>query len=106
MVRDAWVPLYIFTTRPRPLIDLQVGSWYASTYPESIFVSRLTAALLTDDARLNMFGRYLAIHSHGETECIRFDTAAQVAEALTDRFGIDLTELGDVEARIDQVLDS
>ena len=44
--------------------------------------------------------------SKGDSERIRFDTAAQVVEALTDRFGIDLTGLGDVEARVNEVLDS
>jgi arylamine N-acetyltransferase len=105
-VRGEWQPLYIFTTRPKPLIDLQVGSWYVSTHPASTFVVGLTAAVITDDARWNMRGRNLAIHSHGETERIRFDTAAEVVEALTDRFGIDLTGLGDVEARVAEVLDT
>ncbi|RDH80431.1 arylamine N-acetyltransferase [Mycolicibacterium moriokaense] len=105
-VRDAWEPLYLFSTRPFPMIDRQVGSWYVSTYPESHFVTGLTAALVTDDARWNLRGRNLAIHSGGESERIRFDTAAQVIEALTGRFGIDLTGLGDVEARIEEVLDS
>jgi arylamine N-acetyltransferase len=104
-VRDRWAPLYIFSTRPQPLIDLQVGSWYVSTFPESGFVVGLTAALVTDDARWNLRGRNLAIHSGGETERIRFDSAAEVVEALTDRFGIDLGGLGDVEARVAEVLD-
>ena len=30
-------------------IDLEVGSWYVSTHPKSIFVTNLTAALVTDD---------------------------------------------------------
>ena len=34
-VRDEWQPLYMFATQPRPQIDLEVGSWYVSTYPES-----------------------------------------------------------------------
>lgn len=106
LVREAWQPLYTFTTEPRPLIDLELGSWYASTYPESHFVTGLTAALVTDDARWNLDGRNLAIHSGGATERIRFDTAAHVLDALTNRFGIDLSGLGDVEARVAQVLDN
>jgi arylamine N-acetyltransferase len=107
-VRGEWQPLYIFTTRPQPRIDLEVGSWYVSTHPKSIFVTNLTAALVTDDARWNLHGRHLAIHHAGETERIRFDTAAEVLDALTDRFGIDLTDLGDhtdLEARVAEVLD-
>lgn len=99
----------MFTTQPRPRIDREVGSWYVSTYPRSTFVVGLSAALLTDNARWNLRGRHLAIHSAGGTERIRLATAPDVLNALTDRFGIDLTDLGDrvdVEARVDAVLDS
>ena len=108
-IRGGWQALYMFTTRPRPQIDREVGSWYVSTYPHSTFVVGLSVALLTDDARWNLRGRNLAIHSSGDTERIRFATAADVLNALTDRFGIDLTDLGDrvdVEARVNAVLDS
>jgi arylamine N-acetyltransferase len=108
-IRGSWQRLYMFTTQPRPRIDREVGSWYVSTYPRSTFVVGLSAALLTDDARWNLRGRHLAIHSAGDTERIRLATAADVLNALTDRFGIDLTDLGDrvdVEARVDAVLDS
>jgi arylamine N-acetyltransferase len=108
-IGDAWQPLYTFTTRPQPRIDLEVGSWYVSTNPNSHFVTGLTAALVTEDARWNVRGRNLAIHRAGHTEKIRFDTAAEVLDVLTDRFGIDLADLGDravVEARVNEVLDS
>jgi arylamine N-acetyltransferase len=108
-ISGEWRPLYMFTTRPQPRIDLEVGSWYVSTHPNSHFVTGLTAALVTDDARWNLRGRNLAIHSGGETEKIRFDTAAEVLGVLTDRFGIDTDDLGDrvdVEARVNEVLDS
>jgi arylamine N-acetyltransferase len=108
-VRGEWQTLYMFTTRPRPRIDREVGSWYVSTHPKSIFVVGLSVALVTDDARWNLRGRNLAIHSAGNTERIRFATAADVLNALTERFGIDLTDLGDrvdVEARVSAVLDN
>jgi arylamine N-acetyltransferase len=108
-ISDAWQPLYMFTTRPQPQIDLEVGSWYVSTNPHSHFVTGLTAALVTDDARWNLRGRDLAIHRSGNTEKIRFDTAADVLDALADCFGIDVADLGDradVETRVSEVLDS
>jgi arylamine N-acetyltransferase len=108
-IRGEWQPLYMFSTRPQPQIDLEVGSWYVSTHPKSGFVTGLSAALITGDARWNLRGRHLAIHSDGDTERIRFGTAADVLVALTDRFGIDLSDLGartDVEARVNEVLDS
>ena len=108
-IGDVWQPLYVFTTRPQPRIDLEVGSWYVSTHPNSHFVTGLTAALVTDDARWNLRGRNLAIHRARTTEKIRFDSAADVLDVLTDRFGIDIAGLGDradVEARVNEVLDS
>lgn len=106
LIGERWRPLYILGLQERPLIDMQVGSWYVSTYPESNFVVGLSAALVTDDARWNLRGRHLTIHAGGGTERIRFDDAAQVCAALTDRFGIDLTGLGDVEAKVASVLDT
>jgi arylamine N-acetyltransferase len=108
-VRGEWQPLYMFTSRPQPRIDLEVGSWYVSTRPESFFVTGVTAALVTDDARWNLRGRNLAIHSAGGTEKIRFETADEVIDVLANRFGIDVTDLGDhadLEARVSEVLDS
>jgi arylamine N-acetyltransferase len=108
-IRGEWQPLYMFHTRPQPRIDLEVGSWYVSTHPNSYFVTGLSAALVTDDSRWNLRGRNLAIHRKGETERIRFDTASEVLDALTDRFGMDLGDVGDhadVEARVNEVLDS
>jgi arylamine N-acetyltransferase len=108
-INGEWQPLYMFTTRPQPRIDLEVGSWYVSTHPNSHFVTGLTAALVTDDARWNLRGRNLAVHTGGNTEKIRFDSAADVLDVLTDRFGIDIADLGvraDVAARVNEVLDS
>jgi arylamine N-acetyltransferase len=105
-LRGEWLPLYQFSLRTQPLIDLSVGSWYSSTYPDAVFVVGLSVALVTDTERWNLRGRNLAIHGNGSTEKIRLTSAADVLEQLTGRFGIDLDGLGDVEARVSQVLDT
>lgn len=108
-VRGQWQALYEFTERPQPRIDLEVGSWYTSTHPSSPFVTGMTAALVTDDGRLNLRGRNLAVHRGGTTEKVRFDTAAEVVAALQGTFGIDLADVAEpdvVQARVAQVLDS
>jgi arylamine N-acetyltransferase len=108
-VRGAWQPLYLLADRPCPRIDLEVGSWYVSTHPDSPFVTGLTAALVTDDARWNLRGRQLTVHRAGGSEKTRFDSAAEVLTVLADRFGINLADLGgraDVEARVAAVLDT
>jgi arylamine N-acetyltransferase len=108
-VRGEWQSLYEFTTRTVPGIDLQVGSWYVSTHPSSIFVTRLMVARVTDGGRMNLAGRNLTIHRADASEKIRLEDAAAVADTLRDRFGIDVAGLGErtaLEAHIENVLDA
>ncbi|OBF05430.1 arylamine N-acetyltransferase [Mycobacterium sp. ACS4054] len=108
-VRGEWQPLYEFGTRTAPDVDLVVGSWFVSTHPSSHFVTGLMAACVTDDARLNLAGRNLSIHRADASEKIRLDDAAAVVDTLRDRFGIDVSDVGDrgaLEARLDKVLDA
>jgi arylamine N-acetyltransferase len=108
-VRDEWKPLYTFTTHRRPRIDLEVGCWYMSTHPTSLFVTALTAAIVTDDERYNLRGRNLTVHRREATEHIRLDGAAEVLELLISRFGLALADSGDrgtLQARVSEVLDA
>jgi arylamine N-acetyltransferase len=108
-VRGVWQPLYLLSDRPCPRIDLEVGSWYVSTHPRSPFVTGLTAALVTDDARWNLRGRHLTVHRAGGSDRTRFDSAAEVLDVLEDRFGINVADVGgraDVEARVTAALDT
>jgi len=109
LVRGDWQPLYEFTTRTQPEIDLKVGSWFVSTHPSSHFVTGLMAARVTDEGRLNLGGRDLTIHGRDGSEKIRLDDAAAVVDTLEGRFGVNVADLGDrgaLEARIDKILDT
>lgn len=102
-VRDEWQSLYEFTTQTRPQIDLTMGSWYVSTNPASHFVTDLMVALVSDDARINLSGRNLAIHRMAGTEKIVLDDAGAVVDVLSERFGIDIDDVGGrgrLEARL------
>ena len=93
--------------RTQPDIDLTVGSWYVSTHPSSHFVTNLTAAIVTDDARWNLADRNLAIHGADATEKVLLDDAAAVVDTLGDRFGINVADAAERavhEARIDDIL--
>ena len=106
LIRDEWQPLYEFSTRTAPPIDLKVGSWYASTHPSSHFVTNLMASLVTADGRCNLSDRRLSIHRDGATEKIVLPDAAAVVDTLTDRFGINVADIGErsaLEARIDEL---
>jgi arylamine N-acetyltransferase len=106
-IRGAWQPLYVLGPDAQLRVDLEVGSWYVSTHPDSGFVRGLSAALIVDDARWNLRGRVLSVHRRdGDTDRTVLGSAADVIELLTGRFGIDLTGLDDVEAHVTRVLDS
>jgi arylamine N-acetyltransferase len=106
-IGGAWQPLYVLEPDIQQRVDLEVGSWYVSTHPDSGFVRGLSAALVTDDARWNLRGRVLRVHRRaGGSERTVLASAAEVVEVLTGRFGIDLTGLDDVEARLSPVLDN
>jgi arylamine N-acetyltransferase len=107
LVRETWQPLYRFSEGPQPQIDLEVGSWYVSTHPESVFVVGLSAARVTDDARWNLRGRNLAVHGRdGTSTRTRFDSAEEVMEVLQRDFAINLDGLTGVRDRVTEVLDT
>ena len=109
LIGEEWRPLYEFTTRTQPGIDLKVGSWFVSTHPSSQFVTGLMVALVTDDARYNLSGRDLTIHRAGGSEKVLLDDAAAVVETLRGRFGINIDDVGArslLESRIDDILRS
>lgn len=109
LVAGEWQPLYEFTTRTQPGIDLKVGSWFVSTNPSSHFVTSLMVALVTDDGRYNLAGRKLTVHREGGSDKTVLADAAAVVDTLRDRFGINIDDLGDrglLESRIDGILDS
>ena len=108
-VAGEWQPLYQFTTRTQPAIDLKVGSWYVSTNPASHFVTSLLVALVTDDGRYNLAGRRLTIHRPDGSEKTLLADAAAVVDTLRDRFGINIEDVGDrgvLESRIDGILET
>jgi arylamine N-acetyltransferase len=107
LVREKWQPLYRFGEDPQPQIDLEVGSWYVSTHPESVFVVGLSAARVTDDARWNLRGRNLAVHGRdGTSKRTRLDSADEVIEVLKHDFAINLDGLTGVRDRVTEVLDT
>lgn len=109
LISDQWVPLYEFTTRTQPDIDLKVASWFVSTHPSSHFVTGLMAAKVTDDARLNLAGRDLTVHRADGSEKIRLPDAAAVVDTLAERFGINVADAGErgaLQARLERILDA
>jgi N-hydroxyarylamine O-acetyltransferase len=85
----AWQDLYAFAPQETLPIDFEVANHFTSTWPESPFVTTLTAQLSLPDERRILRDRTLTLRQGG------VESARQVAEEellplLSDRFGIDL----------------
>ena len=106
-IDGTWRALYVLEPDVQLRVDLEMGSWYVSTHPDSGFVQGLRAALIADDARWNLRGRVLTVHRRaGGSERTELGSASAVVDLLTGRFGIDITGLADVEAHVARVLDA
>ncbi|GAT17188.1 arylamine N-acetyltransferase [Mycolicibacterium thermoresistibile] len=67
-IRDTWEPLHLFTATPRHRIDTEVAGWSPAGTCRRIPARRSSAgcrAIVTDDARINLRGRQLAVHRAG-----------------------------------------
>lgn len=86
----AWLDLYAFSLEPQEQIDYEVGSYYVSTHPDSIFVKSLTAQRATTEGRHLFRGReYIHALPDRATSRVVSDDAELLA-LLADPFGIKL----------------
>ena len=100
-IRDTWEPLYLFSTRPFPMIDrrgrklVRVNvSGVADSSPACPSRSSPTTRAGICGAAISPFTARVAASASASIP------RREVVETLTERFGIDLTGLGDVEARV------
>lgn len=91
MVRDAWVPLYRFTLVEQAASDYEVGNWYVSTHPSSLFVNSLMASRPAPGGRYALRNNELAIHRLNEgTERRTLRTAKELRSTLVELMRIDV----------------
>ncbi len=90
-VREAWVPLYRFTLQEQAPSDYELGNWYVSTHPSSLFVNSLTASRPAPGVRYALRNNELATHHFGGvTEHRLLTTADDLRVALIDLVRIEL----------------
>jgi N-hydroxyarylamine O-acetyltransferase len=86
---DAWVT----TLEPEHPVDFEMGNYYTSTHPNSLFTNRLIIAALNEEGRVTAMNRDVNVW-HGNTP-----SPAQLAdrpalrELLITHFGFDLPEV-------------
>ncbi len=104
-----WTDMYGFIPEPVPRVDIEVGNWYTSTYPESPFVTGVFAGARRVDRCLSLFVYEQAVlveRTLGGASSTTEVSRESVPQLLADRFGIAGVSAGqDGRFQIEPVLD-
>jgi N-hydroxyarylamine O-acetyltransferase len=86
---DGWHDVYDFTGEEMPEIDRVVGNWYTSTHPTSHFRERLMVTRATDDGRLVLLNRELAVRDrHGVSRPRQLASHDELVAVLAEHFDL------------------
>lgn len=101
-IAHEWRSLYRFDLSPQYAVDYEICNYYLSTSPRSHFTQNLIAARPTPTARLALRNRDYAVYTldGGETRR-RLETSAEIVRVLDEDFGIALTNIPQLAARLD-----
>ncbi len=101
---SGWTALYGFAPEPSPMVDCEVGNWYVSTHPRSIFVTTLMAARSVPGRRVTLRNQDLTIRgTDGRVSHRQLGGPAEIRAVLTETFGVrvpDAPGLDDALARV------
>jgi N-hydroxyarylamine O-acetyltransferase len=93
-INGSWTPLYAYDFAETHPVDYEMGNWLTSTHPESIFVNGLLGARCEPGKRYAIHDNQLAIHTtNGGTQKQTLRSAAEVRDALTELFKLQLDQL-------------
>lgn len=93
-INGSWTPLYAYDFADTHAVDYEMGNWFTSTHPESIFVNGLLGARCEPGKRYAIRDNQLAMHStNGGTQKQVLGSAAELRDALTDLFKLRLDAL-------------
>jgi N-hydroxyarylamine O-acetyltransferase len=93
-LNGAWTPLYAFDFAETHPADYELGNWFTSAHPNSIFVNGLLGARSEPGRRYALRDNQLAVHTiDGGSEKKTLGSAAEMRDALTDLFKLRLDQL-------------
>lgn len=100
-----WIPLYAFELDACPMADYEMGNWFVSTHPESMFVTSLVVALAGPGRRLTLRNREFTMRgADGTTARTVLPDVSAVRAVLSDSFGLRVPEVAAIDAAIDRAL--
>lgn len=92
-----WTDLYRLSLHEQMPVDYEAMNWFASTYPESLFVRNLIATQPAAQCRRTLFNDKFTIrHCHGEAERRTLKNDAEFGEVLDRYFGITLPDAAEI----------
>ena len=93
-LNGAWTPLYAFDFADTHPADYEMGNWFTSAHPNSIFVNGLLGARAEPDKRYALMNNQLSTHTlNGGTKKQTLGSAGELRDALTDLFKLRLDQL-------------
>ncbi len=96
-----WTSLYATDLAESIPADFEMGNWFTSAHPESIFVNGLLAARAEPGRRYALFNNGLSVHKlNGGTEKKALGSAAELRDALGDLFKIRLDGLDGLDTTL------
>ncbi|PHX44853.1 N-hydroxyarylamine O-acetyltransferase [Pseudomonas sp. NZIPFR-PS2] len=101
-VANEWRGLYVFDLQVQATIDYEIGNWYVSTHPDSVFVGQLKVARLAAGERHTLNNANYAIHYLDRpSEKRTLVSADEVLQLLTEVFGICVPVTAALRAALD-----
>jgi len=101
-VAEEWRGLYVFDLQVQADIDYEIGNWYVSTHPDSVFVGQLKVARLAPGKRHTLNNTHYAIHSLDRpSEKRTLGSADEVVQMLTETFRIRVPDTATLRQTLD-----
>ncbi len=100
-----WTSLYATDLAESIPADFEMGNWFTSAHPGSIFVNGLLAARAEPDRRYALFNNALSVHKLNDGSEKRTLNARELRDALTDLFNIRLDGLDGLDEALARLAD-
>jgi N-hydroxyarylamine O-acetyltransferase len=88
-IENDWQNLYSIEMATVCQSDIDMGNYYTSTHPESLFRQLHVATLPTPDGRISLIDRRLRIERNGEVEEIDLPAGLEFWQAIADHFDLE-----------------
>jgi N-hydroxyarylamine O-acetyltransferase len=106
-INGEWTPLYAFDFAETHPADYEMGNWFTSAHPRSIFVNGLLGARCEPGRRYALRDNQLAVHRLGRpSERQALESVAEMRDALRDLFKIRLDGLDGLDTALGRLLEA